>query len=115
MPGPNTKATDWTTAIVEQIEKPPDHIFGYRVPCKGDSGSGQIFSTIVNEFRFVIAAVLAGYDHDDVVDSNGKLVDLPCGTYSFDVVSNKFLDSVHFSQSVRWPPIFDWIKENMEK
>ena len=110
-----TKKIDWKALIIDKPEKQAGNILGYRVPCNGDSGSGQIFSTNYNELRFVIAAVYNANSPDDVRDRDGKPVGMPCGAYSINVPYYKILETVHFSESLSWPDIFDWIKDTLKK
>ena len=110
----NTNKIDWTSPV-NGLEYPPENILGYRVGCSGDSGSGQVFSTYVNEPRFVIAAVLKGGFSDKVRDTEGNVVNMPCGAYTIDDPNYNILETVHHSQKISWPEIFDWIKDNLNK
>ena len=118
----DTKETDWNTPIVGKEEPRkylPYNIFGYRVPCRTDSGSGQIISANAGtwkiEPRHVIAALQTKAYHETFSDSNGELVEMPCGAYSINVPYYKILETVHFSESLSWPDIFDWIKDTLKK
>ena len=118
----DTKETDWNTPIVGKEEPRkylPYNIFGYRVPCHTDSGSGQIIYANAGawkiEPRHVIAALQTKAYHETFSDSNGELVEMPCGAYSYDDTNNKVLENNPVSQSLSYPYIFDWIKEHLQK
>ena len=91
---------------------------GYRVPCRGDSGSGQVVSISIDpklpkSFKYVLASIYTGTMQDNA-NVNGINMDMPCGALAliYDFNSNRVdtLESQALAQSTSWPKILDWIK-----
>lgn len=107
-------------------EDTPAKIESYRVPCGGDSGSGQFFATHYYtdpgslswdgkrslRFKFILAAVFVAGFSEQFQDSLGKEHEVPCGTYTSDSKKKDDLQYTANSQSTTWPEIFNWIKKN---
>ena len=102
----------------------PSEIESYRVPCKGDSGSGQMFSTQYTDLqtrvkhkKFVLSAVLtrAGSDHFYAKKFffGEKSYRLPCGAYTYSKKHGNYIQQMSISQSTTFPEIFNWIKRQI--
>ena len=105
----------WKKPLFVNYDNTRSSMNGYRVPCSGDSGSGQVVLTSVNknskkQFRYVLAAVYDATISDDFTDDDGTQYDIPCGSYTRDDTTNEFLKSAATAQSTSWPDIFAWIK-----
>ena len=99
----------------------PSEIESYRVPCPGDSGSGQIFSTQYTDLqtrvehkKFVLSAVLTKGVYDNFYVKKfpfkEKSYRLPCGAYTYSKKQGKYIKGTSMSQSTTFPEIFNWIK-----
>ena len=109
----------WKDPIFVQEENSKDFTKGYRVPCRGDSGSGQIVSISIEpkplqSFKYVLAAVFTSTIQDLVVENGKDVPVVPCGStvFSYDSTAKKVvtLESQGHAQSTSWPEILDWIK-----
>ena len=112
------KPIDWKHPFFWKEDNSKGSIKGYRVPCGGDSGSGQVVSISIDSkplqsFKYVLAAVFVKTIENNV-EENGELVGMPCGSTAFRYDSNTrkvvTLQSQGLAQSTSWPEIFDWIK-----
>ena len=117
--------TDWTWPFFNQ-EETLNQDESYRVPCIGDSGSGQFIEieytttkpTPKKQSKFVLAAVLkGGISHQfstKYKDKNGQIKtrrhDVPCGSYTYNQKQKIYNQDTSFSQSTTFPDIFKWIK-----
>ena len=113
-----SKATTikWNNAVFESKNNNKNNINGYRVPCKGDSGSGQVVLTSITRGskkvdKYVLAAVHTTAPADTFTQNGVEEYHVPCGTYTKDDTTNRFLMSASAAQSTSWPDIFNWIKD----
>ena len=94
---------------------------GYRVPCSGDSGSGQLVLTPMNQdapkdSRYVLAAVFGSKTKGEFTDG-GKTYSMPCGSYAIDESNpneHKHVVLGSIATSTSWPEILQWIKNKAE-
>ena len=101
---------NWNNPKFEEIEQMKDLMAVYRAPCKGDSGSGQIFlvydrfgAQTSKTFWFVLAAVYHGRNKE----SGGQI----CGEYTYNKNKDDYIKSLAISQSISNPKIYNWIKQ----
>ena len=107
---------DWKKPLFVNYDNTRSSMNGYRVPCSGDSGSGQVVLTSINknskkQFRYVLAAIYDATISDDFTDDDGTEYGIPCGSYTRDDRTKKVLHSAATAQSTSWPDIFAWIKD----
>ena len=115
------KSIEWKDPAFVQIENEENSeglIKGYRVPCRGDSGSGQVVSMSIDSkhvqsFKYVLVAVYSSTIEDNVVE-NGNHVHMPCGSTALihDSTTGKDVPHQSLARALRtsWPEILDWIK-----
>ena len=113
---------DWSDPVFKQIDFTEDLMAAYRVPCSGDSGSGQMFlssyRTSIGKpriFKFVLAAIYSGrYDEINMFDGEhkGKISKhkLPCGTYTYDPISEDYIQSLAISESISNQKMYLWVR-----
>ena len=116
---------NWGSPPIFNQEQAPDQIESYRVPCRGDSGSGQFFLTKYDpdkpEYtqtppKYVLAAVYKGEVSDafQVLLSNGQDETddhpMPCGGYTYNQKWKQYDTDTSFSESTTYSEIFQWIK-----
>ena len=101
---------NWNKAVFDKIEPIDDLMAAYRAPCKGDSGTGQMFLAHDNfdvrkskTFKFVLAAVYHGRI------SSHK----PCGAYAYNTNLKNDFESLAVSQSISNEKIYKWIRTIM--
>ena len=101
---------NWNNPKFEEIEQMKDLLDVYRAPCKGDSGSGQIFLTYdrfdaqtSKTLKFVLAAV-AVY-HGRKKELGGQI----WGKYTHSANKDDYIESLTIRQSLRNPIISNWI------
>ena len=104
---------NWNNPKFEEIEQMKDLMDAYRAPCKGDSGSGQIFlaygrfgAQTSKTLKYVLAAVYHGRNKE----SGGQI----CGEYTCNNNKDDYIKSLAISQSISNPKISDWIKQIIE-
>ena len=105
---------NWGSPPAFDQEQAPDKIESYRVPCIGDSGSGQFFlarydpekENIQTPPKYVLAAVYKG-SVSDVFDGIHRM---PCGGYTYNQNWKQYDTETSFSQSTTYSEIFQWIK-----
>ena len=115
------KTIKWNKPTFDKDENIRNDRNGYRVPCSGDSGSGQVFLTSINEEHekkqmdtYVLAAVFADDVADVFIDDNNEDYLVPCGTYAWDHSKMKYQMSAARAISTSWPEIFNWIKNQAQ-
>ena len=95
----------------------PTWINSYIAACSGDSGSGQFISNNkklpedVIDFRYILVALFTSGVEDKFRDKNGKLHEVPCGSYTYHRKTKKYLDTNGISESTTWPKNLNWIKQ----
>ena len=101
---------NWNNPVFDKIEPIDDLMAAYRAPCKGDSGTGQMFLAHDNfdvrkskTFKFVLAAVYHGRI------SSHK----PCGAYAYNTNLKNDFESLAVSQSISNVKIYKWIRTIM--
>ena len=115
---------DWTNPEFAN-KGGPTQIESYRVPCEGDSGSGQVFSTqyldrqtSVEHTKFVLAAVLSGGITDGFFHkpflAKEKRHSLPCGSYTYSRKLGKYIQDTSYSHSTTFSGTFNWIKTQIK-
>ena len=92
----------------------------YMQGCKGDSGSGQFISNNVNEYmnlpkdngnlRYVLAAIDSKSTFPAEKDLNGKILEYPCGTFTYDPKLKTHKGTGGISISTTYHEILNWIK-----
>ena len=95
------KKIDWQNPTFYDEDNDESNRNGYRVPCRGDSGSGQVFLTnikkdIINvkdDFRYALAAVYNGDVTDEFPDPEGNRYIGPCGMYAWREDQKRFLST----------------------
>jgi hypothetical protein len=118
------KPIDWKDPSLLKEDNDKGTMKGYRVPCRGDSGSGQVVSISIDQnpletFKFVLASVYSNtiQDNSNVGDKK-NIVWMPCGStaLSFDSTTGKevTLQSRGRAESTSWPEILDWIKNKAQ-
>ena len=109
------KMIDWKKPHFQKDDNSERKTNGYRVPCSGDSGSGQVVSTSISlnsveDFKYVLAAVHTGGTASPFTDKNDrKKYSVPCGSYAYDKLGT-VLKAESKAQITSWPHIFNWIK-----
>ena len=114
---------DWANPQFDH-HNAPSEIESYRVPCPGDSGSGQIFSTQYTDLqtrvehkKFVLSAVLTTKGKDPFYVKKfffrEKSYRLPCGAYTYSKKHGKYIQEMSISQKTTFPEIFNWIKRQI--
>ena len=103
---------NWEKPVFAKLEPIDDLMAAYRTPCKGDSGSGQMFlahdkfgAQNSKTFKFILAAIYHGGS------SRSKKSPVPCGTYTYNTVADDFIESKAVSQSISSPKIYNWIRK----
>ena len=111
---------DWSDPVFKQLDFTEDLMAAYRVPCSGDSGSGQMFLSSYRSsigqsrtFKFVLAAIFRG--RVDVMfdgEHKGKISKhkLPCGTYTYDPISEDYIQSLAISESISNQKMYLWVR-----
>ena len=109
---PGVFQIDWNNPVFAKLEPLDDLMAAYRTPCKGDSGSGQMFlahdkfgAQNAKTFKFILAAIYKGSS----IKSKKNLV--PCGSYSYNPVADDYIESKAVSQSISSPKIYNWIRK----
>ena len=113
---------DWSNPVFKQIDFTEDMMAAYRVPCSGDSGSGQMFLASYRAsisqsriFKFVLAAIYHGrYDDINMFhgEHKGKISahKMPCGTYTYDPIAEDYIQSLAVSESISNQKIYLWVR-----
>jgi hypothetical protein len=121
-PKSKDKPIDWKNPLFVTDYNSKSESGGYRVPCTGDSGSGQVVLTSIGvtplgSYKYVLAAITT-YGLEGTFVDKGNPVNIPCGSY---VQTNtlvpgmkKVLKTAEESHSTSWPEIFNWIKQKAE-
>ena len=111
---------DWSDPVFKQLDFTEDLMAAYRVPCSGDSGSGQMFLSSYRSsigqsrtFKFVLAAIFRG--RVDVMfdgEHKGKISahKIPCGTYTYDPIAEDYIQSLAISESISNQKIYLWVR-----
>ena len=107
----NPHEINWKSPVFAKIEPIDDLMAAYRTPCKGDSGSGQMFlahdkfgAQNSKTFKFILAAIYHGGS------SKSKGSHVPCGSYTYNAVADDHIESKAVSQSISSPKIYNWIR-----
>ena len=111
---------DWSNPVFKQLDFTEDLMHAYRVPCRGDSGSGQMFLSSYRSsigesrtFKFVLAAIYRGRLNDRFYgEHKGKISahKIPCGTYTYDPIAEDYIQSLAISESLSNQKIYLWVR-----
>ena len=103
---------NWNNPVFAKLEPIDNLMAAYRTPCKGDSGSGQMFlahdkfgAQNAKTFKFILAAIYKGSS----IKSKKNLI--PCGSYTYNPVADDYIESKAESQSISSPKIYNWIRK----
>ena len=95
-------------------EEQPKEVFGYRQACSGESGAGFFIGNSESEesvaFKYILASIHTTAARQDFEDDNGKMHQVPCGSYTWNRKKKRYLHYTQYSQSVAAAKIHDWVK-----